>query len=178
MSTVMRHPLLVMLAVLCLAAAAPVYIPTDATRGLDGEVRISFAKVDMALRASDPQRYPMFSDLLRAAPAGGRRTVTMAELQAELNKTTPESGPGLFVDSAKSDTFGRYAPPLPLGFIFHEARVGSTLAANSTSYMAAVCKHFRACVECCRCVCSAIRRERSDRVFRVSRHSTAVASNC
>lgn len=117
--------------VLGMAAAAPAWIPVHVVRGNDDVLRVTFSPVDMALRSLEPARYPMFNDLLTATRTPGQRTLTIAEIERELTEKSADSGPGWFENGAQ--TPHTYARPHPAGFIFHEARVGSTLAANSTS---------------------------------------------
>lgn len=117
-----------LLAVAAVAAAAPAWVPVGVMREADGSKVVVFQRVDMSLRTMDPTRFPMFADLLKLA-SGDRKSVTAHELAAHLDSTSSDAGPGLFASAGAE--VGSYARPDPAGFVFHEARVGSTLAANS-----------------------------------------------
>lgn len=126
--------LFVAFAALCgVALAAPAWTPIDVTLIDGNQLRVSLKRVDMSLRAADPSRYPMFNDLVMAGQASGVRSVTMTELEQHLNGTGSERGQGLY--GAADGPSGQYASEVPAGFVFHEARVGSTLAANSAYYV-------------------------------------------
>ena len=118
--------------------AVPTYIPTRIIRrnGSDpnADVIVVFQPVDMELHAIEPSRFPMFAALLRFSPKNASMTRTWKQLKHYLDTTSEEEGRGLFAESTNfsSPTVGTYAAPVPAGFIYHEARVGSTLAANST----------------------------------------------
>jgi hypothetical protein len=112
-----------------LATGAPAWVPTRVVRGSDDVLRVTFVPVDMALRSVEPARYPMFNDLLTATHVPGQQTLTISEMEDEMNGKSPDSGPGWFANAGEATQ--SYARPVPSGFVFHEARVGSTLAANS-----------------------------------------------
>ncbi len=108
------------------ALARPVYVPVSAA--FNGDVLMfQLQKVDMLLRSEDPNLYPMFQDLPKT---GALKAVTVEELEEHLDATDATRGAGLF-ESDSSQVSLPYANPVPKGFIFHEARVGSTLGANS-----------------------------------------------
>lgn len=67
---------------------------------------------------ADPSQYPMFRDLVKVAGCSGRRVheVDLAEAVRASRAWDAERG---------------IAPGVPKGFIFHESRCGSTLAANA-----------------------------------------------
>ena len=111
------------------AVAVETYVPVGFS--LPGGVpTFTLRKVDMLLRSGDPNRYPMFTDLPQT---GDVQDITAAALEAHLDATTDAGGFGLTEvnDGTSIDNF-QYSSPVPAGFIFHEARVGSTAAANST----------------------------------------------
>lgn len=118
-----------LLAVLTLCGAATL-IPTRVSRGTSGTIFVTLRGADMQLRAADPSRYPFFSDVLLATEGSRALTVTLEELTNHLDSTSGERGRGLFPEGSRGRPMP-YASPQPAGFVFHEARVGSTLAANS-----------------------------------------------
>jgi hypothetical protein len=129
--------LFVVLGAVC---AAPSYIPVHVTRNQEGTIAVSFQKIDMALRAADPSAFPMFNDLALYARDPGSRVMEIEELEAYLDGTLDVCGEGMFHDvvddgnascAVNGTSLPSYAYPVPAGFVFHEARVGSTLAANS-----------------------------------------------
>lgn len=158
-----------LLAVLGTAFAVPSYVPVHVTRNQDGTVAVSFQKIDMALRAADPSAFPMFNDLALYARDPGSRVMPIEELEVYLDDTLDACGEGMFHDvvddgnasCAVNDTsLPSYAYPVPAGFVFHEARVGSTLAANSkwgfgSQFQPAVAKCSNRCpsrlsaLQCC-----------------------------
>ncbi len=124
------RPILV-LAVLYACAAAPL-LPVSVEISGSGSVVVILREADVQSRAHDPGKLPMFADVLRASARSATReplTMTFAELEQHLEQTSSVDGAGLF--PLEGSAIGTYAPANPAGFIFHEARVGSTLAANS-----------------------------------------------
>lgn len=120
--------LLPFLALLYLCGAAPTLVPIAVTRSPSGALAVTLQAVDMALRSQDPARYPMFHDLMSASGGSARaRMVSMTELKSHLDSSSGTRGRGLWGEGEEGD----YPPAIPSGFVFHEARVGSTLAANS-----------------------------------------------
>jgi hypothetical protein len=111
-------------------------VPVGFQLGGDGGATFMLVKMDMLVRNSDPNLYPMFNDLPHVGP---QRSVSAAELEAHLDATSAASGFGLLDEPDGTDTREfPYSNPTPQGFIFHEARVGSTLGANSTCHTCAV----------------------------------------
>ena len=120
---------LVLTAVLSCAAALQSLVPIGFELTGDGGATYILQNVDVLVRNSDPNRYPMFTDLPKSGPT---RRVSYTELKAHLDSTSAEGGFGLMeVNDGTSTQNFKYANPTPSGFIFHEARVGSTLGANS-----------------------------------------------
>lgn len=119
------------LALLHACAAVPL-LPFSVEVSGSGSLVVILREADMQSRAHDPGKLPMFADVLRASARSATReplTMTFAELEQHLQRTSSVDGAGLF--PLEGSEIGTYAPPVPAGFIFHEARVGSTLAANS-----------------------------------------------
>lgn len=122
---------------LCLLFALPLtvfgrvtFVPTDVMKRQDQSIGVVFTRMDMLARSADPSLYPMFGDLVAATSTRETKTVSMDELEAYLSSTSAESGRGMFEED-ESQPVGSYASLTPAGFVFHEARVGSTLVANS-----------------------------------------------
>lgn len=116
--------------VLILAApvACAVFIPTKVYIGSEGQLMVSLLDVNMSLPATNPAQFPFLRDVIGASRFAASKLITFSELESILDTSDSRAGPGLF----ESGENGRYPPPTPSGLIFHEGRVGSTLAANST----------------------------------------------
>lgn len=98
-----------------------------------GTFKVAFKQVDMALHAEQPATYPMFRDVVAASGRSTKtRVMDVDALHSMLQSTNPAKGPGLFAaDDVDEDA--EYPDATPAGFILHESRCGSTLAANMLS---------------------------------------------
>ena len=92
------------------------WFPINVQLNADGTGRVTMCKLDFASHHANPSKIPMFRDLVGHSNCGhgrkgGLRSATFDELRADMEKH-----PGSVIE--------------PTGFVFHEARVGSTLVAN------------------------------------------------
>lgn len=81
---------------------------------------IQFCRLEHEKRAKDPPSYAMFRDLVRLSPCNDpafTRSYKVAEVERFLDAESKRSEGSVGVDS-------------PAGFVFHQARCGSTLVAN------------------------------------------------
>lgn len=86
---------------------------------------VSLCKLDHDSHARQPDRIPMFRDLAKASHCKTQhRDVPLAEFRSAMRALLDEAG----ADQSEAD--GPFPHPIPTGFVFHEARVGSTLVAN------------------------------------------------
>eukprot|EP00937_MAST-01D_sp_MAST-1D-sp2_P007394 g7394.t1 len=90
------------------------WFPTSvAWRGSVDATTVEMCRLNTALHHRDPSSVPMFRDLVAHSNCGGAnaRSATVGQLRADI-----AAHPGSVI--------------APSGFVFHEARVGSTLVAN------------------------------------------------
>jgi hypothetical protein len=121
----------VFVVITAVSACFAVFLPTKVYTGDDGRLMVSLSDVNMSLPATNPAQYPFFRDVIGASRFAASKLIAFDELQELLDNSDSSSGPGLLKPADDSCT-GRYPPAVPSGLIFHEGRVGSTLAANST----------------------------------------------
>lgn len=100
------------------ATAVPVSVSVDATTLANS--RVTMCELDWSAYRANPARYPMFKDFVAASNCDGlfkSHKVSFGELEAEY----AARGCGVGADGDVC---------APSGMVFHEARCGSTLAAN------------------------------------------------
>lgn len=114
------------------------------SQGSVWESKVGLCILDQELRNKDPASVPMFRFLVQKSGCNGNakpgtvgysKTVRLGELRAHLERTELDWATRFGNDESKSSVWR------PAGFVFHEARVGSTLFSNmlqtlpnSTSY--------------------------------------------
>mmetsp|Transcript_8700 Transcript_8700/g.13134 ORF Transcript_8700/g.13134 Transcript_8700/m.13134 type:complete len:454 (+) Transcript_8700:111-1472(+) len=100
-------------------------VQNDEYTGVMGE----FCTIEWHLHKNDPSSYPMFRDLVSNSPSCEH------SFQLDLKKIVDIVRD--FDDAQEAKNLGEYIPYTmePAGFVFHESRCGSTLAANSLAAM-------------------------------------------
>ncbi|RYF00037.1 MAG: hypothetical protein EOO41_00105 [Methanobacteriota archaeon] len=114
-------------------AAHPAAVPVHIDIRQDADLRdatVTMCTLPWAAHAAQPHLYPMNRDLVTAARCFGAHssdaafTVTFAALEEEFfSRSCPVNG-------VYTDAYPGTTGCVPTGMIFHEARCGSTLAAN------------------------------------------------
>ncbi len=101
------------------------FVPIDfhpARGGSVWESTVVMCKLDIAAHTRDPASLPMFRDLVAHSLCGQGQSIKLGELKRSIER---------HADVALAA--GRPQRLDPSGFVFHQARCGSTLVANSES---------------------------------------------